>query len=335
MINDDYYLDFNESTLDSFLQDFDPIIVKYFATIDNKKFKKLKSYSIANKYNKVFNPIDYTKKDNFSFIENLCMVYGFDQNKANKFLCRNRLVVDKFLNQFVHIKGISRLFNERYVEFEWDMHSRINFTDHKISYYRDHYFHQLRDCFMLYRLLEDQKIYNKVSSILHEPTASKISRYFSVTLDRLTYNIYEDQQLYNVFLCRKFELYWNDELLEKVTKHIADSGIAFDCKISKICNFIKSNVIDQLASFSQKGLIITDKEFAKKIARYVSLPEVYGNLLNELDQETYSVNEFISKLTEKLMDLNLECTDIRVYFMDNDNPLDISNKQNRRTIVKE
>ena len=264
------------------------------------------------------------------------MVYGFDQNKANKFLCRNRLVVDKFLNQFVHIKGISRLFNERYVEFEWDMHSRINFTDHKISYYRDHYFHQLRDCFMLYRLLEDQKIYNKVSSILHEPTASKISRYFSVTLDRLTYNIYEDQQLYNVFLCRKFELYWNDELLEKVTKHIADSGIAFDCKISKICNFIKTNVIDQIASFSQKGLITTDKELVKILARYVSLPEHYVYPLNALGNEIYSDNdEFFSKLTEILLGLNLECNDVREYFDNNDNPIDTSNKQNRRTIVKE
>ena len=52
-------LEFNEETLDVFLQDFDPVIVKYFGTIDNKKFKKFKSYSIANKYNN----LDSRKRD--------------------------------------------------------------------------------------------------------------------------------------------------------------------------------------------------------------------------------------------------------------------------------
>lgn len=127
-------IEFSDLELDKFLRNFDPVSEKF--DIDNKSLL----YGTVYEYDKLFEPINYSKKDSISFIEDMCMVYGHNQVNSNTYLWRYKTAVDKLLNQFVHIESVSRLFNEHYIEFEWDMHSRLDFSEHKISYYRDHFF---------------------------------------------------------------------------------------------------------------------------------------------------------------------------------------------------
>lgn len=184
--------DFCEDNLDSFLKEFDSVREKYSIGNDSA------CYSDAWKYENVSMPVNYSKNDSASFIESMCMVYGCDELEANKALWRCKTISDKFLNQFIHIDGISRLFNEHYIEFEWDMHSRMNFDVHEISYYRDHFFHQLRNCYMLDKLLKDSDVFHKVESILLNETESKVSRFFSESMQKLTYNIRDEHRLKDV-----------------------------------------------------------------------------------------------------------------------------------------
>lgn len=183
---------FNDLELDKYLVDFDIVEKKFGIKPDN-----VSAYLSAKKYNNIFEPVNYSPKDKFSFIENICIVYGIDQTEANSFLWRYKTVVEKLLDGFVHVKGISRLYDEHFIEFEWDMHSRVDFNKHKPSNYRDHFFHQLRDCFMLLKLLENPQIYDRVLDVLSNSTYGKVSKYFSITIDRLVYET--DGNLFRIF----------------------------------------------------------------------------------------------------------------------------------------
>ena len=180
---------FDEEHLDRFLTDFDAISVKYDISEESVLY-----FDVCD-YEQVSEPNVYATNDKASFIESMCMVYGCQEDKANDALWRCENVVNKLLNQFVHIEGLAHLFNEHFVEFEWDMHSRMDFESHEISYYRDHFFHQLRDCYMLDEMLQTTQLYDHAKETLCSPSASKISRYFSETLDSLIYNIRDQHRL--------------------------------------------------------------------------------------------------------------------------------------------
>lgn len=198
---------FNEKTLDQFLREFDAISYKYQIEEDSAL------YFDVCEYERVSEPNVYAANDKASFIESMCMVYGCHENKANDALWRCENVVNKLLNQFVHIEGLAHLFNEHFVEFEWDMHSRMDFESHEISYYRDHFFHQLRDCYMLDEMLRIPALYNTAKDTLCSSSKSKISRYFSEMLQGLIYNIRDQHRL--------------RELLEKIAlERMLDSNAA-------------------------------------------------------------------------------------------------------------
>lgn len=183
---------FDENELNDYLIKFDPIKLKYDVN------KNSRCYDSIIRYEQTFKPIDYTKKDTVSFLENTVLVYGGSEDDSNQFLWKYKIVSDKLLNRYVGIFGLSRLFDERYIEFEWDMHSRMDFNNHSISYYRDHFIHQLRDCFMLLRLLENPSIYKQVNAILHNKTMSKVSRFFNECIEKLSFNICDNRKFYSL-----------------------------------------------------------------------------------------------------------------------------------------
>lgn len=221
---------FNDDNLNAYLIKFDPMGLKYGVKKTDKYYDKVYEYE------KKSQPTDYTRKDSFSFIENTNLVYGGDDKESTEFLWRYRHIVDKLLDRYVHIVGLSRLFDERFIEFEWDMHSRMDFNNHTISYYRDHFIHQLRDCYMILSLLDDIKIYEKVKVILHNRSISKVSRYFSENITQLSYKICDNKRLdeilheiydskYNSSTC---SYSYDDFVIDHYTKYIiyASSCIA-------------------------------------------------------------------------------------------------------------
>lgn len=170
---------FDDNNLNKFLNEFDAIRLKYGIDNDDDMYDDILDYE------KAFIPTDYTKKDTVSFLENTSLVYGGNEVESNKFLWRYKNASDKLLKGYIGIWGLSRLFDERYIEFEWDMHSRMDFREHSPSYYRDHFIHQLRDCFMCYTFLRNEKIYSQVFKVLHNRTKSKVSRYFYDCIEQL------------------------------------------------------------------------------------------------------------------------------------------------------
>lgn len=204
---------FDDASVDRFLIEFDPIHLKYGIDKTSAVYDKVYEQEL------IFQPTDYTKKDTVSFLENTSLVYGEDDINSARFLWRYKTTLQKILNSYVGIDGLSRLFDERYIEFEWDMHSRMDFNNHSISYYRDHFIHQLRDYYMVYELLDDPSIYEKVSDVLHDWTVSKISRYFHTSIIKLSCKVKDDKRLSDIL------------------KSLYDEGINAKTINSEQCNF--------------------------------------------------------------------------------------------------
>lgn len=60
-------------------------------------------------------------------------------------------MIDCFLN----ITSLDKLFNYHYFEFEWQQHIDLDFKKSNLSFYRDHFIHQIRNCYMILNLLDN------------------------------------------------------------------------------------------------------------------------------------------------------------------------------------
>ncbi len=144
---------YNEKELLKFLANYDYICEKYEINIDHN------DYAEIAKCERKWNLTDVVKRDYGSVYENIRLVYG-DEGKANRMLHIYKHIKEKVVNQFLNIPGLERLFDEKFFEFEWDMHSRMDFENHDISFYRDHFIHQVRNFFEMTELLNNEDIYN-------------------------------------------------------------------------------------------------------------------------------------------------------------------------------
>ncbi|MCL2046708.1 MAG: hypothetical protein FWG88_10040 [Oscillospiraceae bacterium] len=110
---------------------------------------------IMNKYN-VDMPSKFIETDAENLRSMYEMVYGENENKRES-LYSFRLSEEILLPNFVGISSLTRLFSERYMHYEWNMHTEIKATaDNEFdwSYYRDHMTHQVRNAFTAIELLD-------------------------------------------------------------------------------------------------------------------------------------------------------------------------------------
>ena len=215
-----YLKEFTDEKLNRYLIDFDAVKRKY----DINEIKDSHLYEEVLEYERIHRPVDYTRKDTASFIENTNLVYGNNESDSMEFLWQYKTSLDSLLNKYVAIDGLSRLYDERYIEFEWDMHSRMDFSGHTISYYRDHFIHQLRDCYMLLELLDDSNVYNKVYRIMNDITQSKVSKFFCENLQRVLYDFDEKSSygklLHKIYLDSKTSGDFNNYVKKIYSKYI-------------------------------------------------------------------------------------------------------------------
>ena len=84
------------------------------------------------------------------------------------------LVSNKWISQYINIDGMERLFSETYIEFEWEMHLSADYKKHNMKFYRDHFFHQVKDTYMMYMLLKNHGFYEYARNILMNESESKV-----------------------------------------------------------------------------------------------------------------------------------------------------------------
>lgn len=173
----------NTSEMIKFYKEFDAVDFKYqlflYEKDDENKLQPVSDYfERYKKYQKheyAYQISELTKKNYAGVRANLDLVYA-KREMTDKVIEIYELVMHKLINQYINIDGIERMFSEKYVDFEWDMHLGIDYNKHSMNFYRDHFIHQVRNAYMMHMLLEDG--YEQyVAEVLQNEANGKISRF--------------------------------------------------------------------------------------------------------------------------------------------------------------
>jgi len=155
-----------------FYKIFDPIQFKYSLgeTYDYQMYGELETSESFYQF------AEMTKMEYGDIINNLDLIYaGKDHSDNIVFLFD--LIRNKIISQYIGIDGLERLFSEKYIDFEWDMHLGIDYRKHKMSYYRDHFVHQIRNAYCMHMLLQEFGWFEKIKEVLKDCSYSKVSAY--------------------------------------------------------------------------------------------------------------------------------------------------------------
>lgn len=157
-----------------FYREFDAIQFKYGLDIDavgyGEKYAKIENLESA------FQFAELTKVEYGDVLSNLDLIYA-RKEKSNDIVELFDLIRNKIIHQYINIDGLERLFSEKYIDFEWDMHLGIDYQSHEMRYYRDHFIHQIRNAYCMHKMLEELQWYKHIEKILMDPGKSKISEY--------------------------------------------------------------------------------------------------------------------------------------------------------------
>lgn len=179
---------FNKQNFEKFIiERFDPVAYKYGRRIqDSNECEFELADSDRNNvlsYERAKSPTNIEPHDVASMIMNTKLVYG-SLEKAYSFQYLYEVVSEKIIVNYIGIPGLSALYDEDYPDFEWSMHINLNFQEHRNSYYRDHFIHEMRNVYMMYSLLNDKFIYNNVVKYLYNPSVGKLSQYICSELNK-------------------------------------------------------------------------------------------------------------------------------------------------------
>lgn len=154
-----------------FYRNLDVIKLKYHIDDENgneyAKWAKIESnYQFA----------ELTKVDYGDVVSNLDLIYASEKDSDNIVELFD-LVRRKIIHEYIHVEGLERLFSEKYIDFEWDMHLGMDHKNHKMKFYRDHFIHQIRNAYSMHVLLDEFGWLKLAKEVLLAKENSKVSSY--------------------------------------------------------------------------------------------------------------------------------------------------------------
>ena len=148
---------FNKVGLEEFFERFEYLDVKYNPLIKDVsgKYEKIipllkKAFADyeLNKHHTIYNKAEY-----YELYERIKLIYN-DEDMATDMVNSYDFALSRLIDRFLDIDSLASLFNHHYFEFEWKQHVDMNFDRNDLSFYRDHFIHQIRNCYMALELLE-------------------------------------------------------------------------------------------------------------------------------------------------------------------------------------
>lgn len=134
-----------------------------------EKYKELEGFESARQFTEL------TKVEYGDILTNLDLIYA-DQEQSDQIVMLFDLIRNKIIHQYINIEGLERLFSEKYIDFEWEMHLGIDYKKHQMEFYRDHFVHQIRNAYCMHVLLEF-RFEERIKETLKAQNNSKISQY--------------------------------------------------------------------------------------------------------------------------------------------------------------
>lgn len=148
---------FNSSDMKDYFERFDYLEKKYNPLIKDIPgelspfvFKQFLKYERAKNHN-LYNKIDY-----YAIKKNIDLIYS-NKREAEDFIFYYDFALSQLIDCFLNITSLDKLFNYHYFEFEWQQHIDFDFKKNNLSFYRDHFIHQIRNCYMILNLLDNSR----------------------------------------------------------------------------------------------------------------------------------------------------------------------------------
>lgn len=162
----------NNDSMLGYYKNLDPVELKYAVgeSLSDAAFVRIAEYETQYQYSSI------TKQQYSGILDNLRLVYGKNELVENDIKAFHT-VEEKLLCHYIGIPQLNQMFDEDYFNFEWDMHVGQNFSEHRSDYYRDHFIHQIRNLYMILRLLRETGFYEASERILRDASASKVSEF--------------------------------------------------------------------------------------------------------------------------------------------------------------
>lgn len=160
------------SSMLDFYSKFDYVDFKYDLDKDSSSYyERYRNLCIDERNSQM---ADITFKNFGDMLVNTDLIY--DDNEMSEFFTKIfDLFYNKIICSYLNIEGLERMFNEKYLDFEWNMHLGIDYKGHKRKGYRDHFIHQIRNAYMMHILLEKFFYFGRVKDLLED--GSKISAF--------------------------------------------------------------------------------------------------------------------------------------------------------------
>lgn len=171
-----------QGKLDDYEIDFD-----FIEKLPEEEGKQALRASVKNELRACGKPYELaslTKTEFSHLMGNLSLIYNESDSQIEEQVILIDQIAMRVINEYIQIDGLERLFSEHYIDFEWESHLVMDHTKQKMKFQRDHYIHQIRDAYMMDRLLTDGGFYGRVHKILTDPSASKVSQFFCKMCER-------------------------------------------------------------------------------------------------------------------------------------------------------
>lgn len=176
---------FNRQEMQEYINKFNYLDVKYNSLLNEcdetiKPFlKKAFCDYEASKPHTIYNKINYAR-----FKEKINLIYR-DEDVAREMVSCFDFAISNLIDRYLNISPLNKLFNEHFIEFEWLQHVELNFDKLDLKFYRDHFIHQIRNCYMILRLLDDSvdkksvNLMKKIQQVLKSKN-SELAKYACV-----------------------------------------------------------------------------------------------------------------------------------------------------------
>lgn len=151
---------FNSEGMEAYLQEFNVLYMKYFgANVLPKKFDELKVAEFVERLSADSVSSSCSAVELAEVGDIVEKVYGSKrENETASYVVTYKLVLEKFIKEFVGIEGLDTLYNPLFFVFEWLMHLEYKVEKNSYSYYRDHFIHQIRNMVEMMQLLTNDEL---------------------------------------------------------------------------------------------------------------------------------------------------------------------------------
>lgn len=281
-----------------YIRTFDGICEKYDICPD----KMDEYYEVRNDFSKhETQMLPHFKHREYSItLDNLKMIYG-ENDAAWEMLEVYIHTLQNVICGFINIDGIDRLFSEYYFDFEWGMHTHLQYSKGQRDFYRDHFVHQIRVFYELMLFIDD---YDNNLAFLNESMEAVRDNRHSIITKRMddavkqeirlmpeNIKIIFDKKFKKMFNCDKYSTADENNLLSKVI----DFGVL---NPSQVVRDLKSEPVDSLDNEGLNELIYVSlfRYLMRLACTLAALFHDIGYPINHSMEQNERLTEYISLL---------------------------------------